>query len=170
MLNAIADGTVEDKTEAIQFVHLAATKRGFAGSNAMLLSGDALLQEPTESTFNGRILVVEDNDVDQKRIWKILEKCHCDFHMVSSGEDAIKALKIDESYSLALICESSIPCASEIRAAGRSHMKLVGVCANDMDEQQCQTVSVEETIKKPVNMSNLCTLMDQWELERQIRD
>jgi CheY-like chemotaxis protein len=165
MLNAMSDaGQTVDEPEMIKYIQLSSTKRGFSGSNATLLGSGTTFKEPAACTYNGKILIVEDNPQHQKRIWKILDKFHCDFLMVPTGEDAIKSIKSND-FALVFLGEEAVRSAGDIRANG-ANLKIVGVLKDEKSEEECAKLGVDEVCTKPINMGKLQILMDGWELER----
>lgn len=167
MLNAMADGNVDMPEESINFIKLAATKRGFGGSNAALLaSTDLLASEPASSPYNGKVLVIEDDTTRQKRLWKLMEKLSIDFFMVSSSSDAIKTISSDGGYSLVICpCRMVEDTLSIKLASSDAKMKIVAV-AEEGEQDRKPTQGIDEVIKSPLTMSRLKEALEVWEMER----
>lgn len=176
MLNSIAVDSGDTREPEIQYVQLGTTKKGFAGSNAMLLgSSGNLMDDPSEQVYQGKVLVAEDNPSDQKSIAKMLDKFMVNFQMVANGSDALKAAKTGEYSLIFMSCGLPImdgyEATNAIRSLGRGvtgKLKIVALAANEMeaDEETCLRSGMDEVILKPLKMNLLQTQMKKWEDER----
>lgn len=119
-----------------------------------------------------RILVAEDNFVNQKVIRIILEKAGCNYEI---AEDGLQALKLYEQkeYDLVLMdCQmpqmDGLQTSIEIRNFEKLNQKqrcpIVAMTANSMkgDEERCISVGMDGFLSKPFKSQELVHIIGQW--------
>ena len=133
-----------------------------------------------------RILLAEDNIINQEVASAMLEKLGLRADMVANGEEALKVLA-DSSYDLVLMdvqmpVMDGITATREIRkqelgmkdgrvqdreSNGRhfsSHLTIIGLTANAVggDREACLMAGMDDYLQKPVSLQSLTTMMEKW--------
>jgi PAS domain S-box-containing protein len=139
------------------------------------LLGSATLQAERTggelSSFHGRILVAEDNLVNQKLIGLILQKANCTFQIVSNGTEALEALR-NESFDLVLM-DCMMPemdgyeatrrlRSGEIPAATR--IPIIALTANAGSEERgrCIECGMNDFVTKPIDRAALFSTLKRY--------
>jgi signal transduction histidine kinase/CheY-like chemotaxis protein len=116
-----------------------------------------------------RVLVAEDNAVNQKLAIKILEKRGHLVSVVSNGQEAIDALK--EEYFDLVLMDVQMPDLDGFEATGRirnrekeegGHIPIVAMTAHAMkgDREQCIAAGMDDYVTKPINVNELFTVIE----------
>ncbi len=114
-----------------------------------------------------RILVAEDNDVNQKLMQFILKKFGFRPSFASNGEEAIYSNK-KEPFDLILMdlqmpVKDGILACQEIRqdTSLPRQPRIVALTANSAAEEreQCRKVGMDDFIAKPIDLENLCQVL-----------
>lgn len=117
-----------------------------------------------------RILLAEDNQINQLVAVKQLKKlgCHCD--AVANGKEAIEALR-NISYDLVLMdCQmpelDGYEATRQIRAMNEkfSSIAIVAMTANAMkgDREKCLEAGMNDYVTKPIAISDLSAVIEKW--------
>lgn len=123
-----------------------------------------------------RVLVAEDNAVNQKVIKIILEKNGCSFSIAEDGAKAIEEFR-HGSYDLILMdCQmpevDGLQASRRIREweeeAGRGRCPIVAMTANAMkgDRDRCLEAGMDDFLAKPFKSQDLLNLMEEWARKR----
>ncbi len=126
------------------------------------------------SKFNaiksGKILVTEDNGVNQKVISLMLKKLGFDVAIANNGQEAIDALNRDE-YALVLM-DCQMPVLDGYQATARirklpvewSKIPIVAMTAHAMqgDREKCLAAGMDDYITKPVKSDILQRVLNKW--------
>jgi CheY-like chemotaxis protein len=118
-----------------------------------------------------KILLVEDNVVNQKLAAKMLENRGHHVHIASNGQKAIDALT-RECYDLVLM-DIQMPEMDGLEATGRirerekqegSHIPIVAMTAHAMkgDKERCLAAGMDDYLSKPIIASDLFDMIDRW--------
>lgn len=121
----------------------------------------------------GRILIVEDNLVNQKVATRLVEKLGYSVHAVDNGQKAVTEV-ISGQYSLVLMdCQMPVmdgfQATREIRSRERDrHTPIVAVTASAMasDEQNCLAAGMDGFISKPIDIARLRDVLSYWHERR----
>jgi signal transduction histidine kinase/DNA-binding response OmpR family regulator len=118
-----------------------------------------------------RILVVEDNPVNQKMAVRILEKLDCRVDIAANGEEAIDMIT-KLPYELVLMdCQMPVMDGFEATRAIRAreavtggHLTIIAVTANAMsgDRDACLAAGMDDYTSKPVRTEKLVELLEKW--------
>ncbi|MHB8867715.1 MAG: PAS domain-containing hybrid sensor histidine kinase/response regulator [Thermoleophilia bacterium] len=120
----------------------------------------------------GRVLLAEDNLVNQKVALKTLENLGFRADVVSNGADAVEALRSKE-YSLVLM-DVQMPGVDGIEATSRirdPHMgaldptiPIVALTAHAMagDRQKCLDAGMDDYLSKPIKLDELAEILSRW--------
>src|SRR6266850_1987275 len=123
--------------------------------------------------LQGRILLAEDNPVNQEVILAMVESLGCSVEIAGDGEEAIEKMA-KGGYSLVLMdCQmprkDGYEATTEIRrledAAGeKRHIPIVALTANAMegDRERCLTSGMDDYLSKPVGREALRTVLERW--------
>ncbi|WP_287812869.1 response regulator [Pseudomonas sp.] len=116
-----------------------------------------------------RILLVEDNPVNQLVAKGMLSKLGCEVTVAAHGGEALAALE-DREYDLVLMdCNMPVmdgyEASRRIRQSGRwPQMPIVALTANAMPEERerCRAAGMSDYLAKPFRREELITLIDHW--------
>jgi len=119
-----------------------------------------------------RILVVEDNIINQRIAIKILERYGYRVNAVANGQEALHSLKL-ASYDLVLMdCQMPVmdgyEATKEIRNSSSKVMNnkifVIAMTANAMkgDREKCINAGMDDYIAKPINPKALKEIIERW--------
>lgn len=117
-----------------------------------------------------RLLVAEDNPINQKVILRTLRKIGYDALVVANGREAVEAV-LCESFALILMdCQMPVMDGYEATAKIRrnqahgEHVPIVAVTANAMrgDRDRCLAAGMDDYISKPVRPAELDAILQRW--------
>jgi CheY-like chemotaxis protein len=137
-----------------------------------LAEGRERTETPVSVMFpNARILVAEDNPINQKLVRRILEKSGCQVDLADNGAEAVK-MWAASSYDLVLMdCQMPImdgfEAVHEIRRREADNLRrtpIVALTANTMqgDRDKCLQAGMDDFISKPFNSSTLHSALQHW--------
>ncbi len=126
--------------------------------------------------LSGRVLFVDDNQVNQHLGRGMLEKLGLGFHVVTNGQEAVDARK-NASFDLVLMdCQMPVMDGFEAtrlirqyeHEAGLKRITIVALTANAMegDREKCLAAGMDDYLSKPYTVKELFTVLSQW-LSRQ---
>jgi len=121
--------------------------------------------------IKGKILVVEDDEINQKVIQLMLNKFRLEVSVVVNGQEAIDKVK-NESFKLILM-DISMPVIDGFTAATKIryiekylgvHTPIVAMTAHAIkgDKEKCMEVGMDDYISKPVSLDSLKNLLKKW--------
>jgi len=114
-----------------------------------------------------RLLVVEDNEVNQELFKTILEKSGYRVDLAANGAEAVEAVKGREYHLVFMDIQMPVmngyEAARSIRAHG-SRVPIVAVTANTMREEQerCLKAGMNDYLTKPFKKKDLLPLLEKW--------
>ncbi len=120
----------------------------------------------------GKILLVEDNPINQMVAKKMLQKLGLDPVLAENGKEAIDRLQ-DEKFDLALMdCqmpemdgfEATRTWREQEQHAGNAHMPIIAMTANVMegDRERCLASGMDDYLGKPVRQAELADILQRW--------
>jgi PAS domain S-box-containing protein len=123
-----------------------------------------------EAKARGRVLLAEDNHVNQVLAVRLLEKRGFEVRVAESGHDVLAALE-RESFDLVLM-DVQMPgmdgfqATAAIRAqekAGGPHLPIIALTAHAMkgDEERCLAGGMDSYVSKPINSTELFQKIDE---------
>jgi PAS domain S-box-containing protein len=145
-------------------------------STAAPVSPERAAAEPLASppTRSARILVAEDNAVNQKLIARVLEKKGHRVDVVGNGREAVEAVT-RVGYDLVLMDVQmpemdGLEATQRIRAADRpavARIPIIALTANAMqgDQERCLSAGMDDYLSKPVKPADLAAALDRWLLD-----
>ncbi len=122
-------------------------------------------------TWNKRILVAEDNPINQRVAVALLTKLGCQVEVAMNGEEARSLAAGQRPYDLIFMdCQMPVmdgfQATREIRRfeEGRLHTPVVAFTANAMpeDRQFCLDQGMDDYIAKPVSLVALTAVLQRW--------
>ncbi|WP_422379045.1 ATP-binding protein [Marinicellulosiphila megalodicopiae] len=111
---------------------------------------------------NIKILLVEDNLVNQEVISMTLQEMGLKSYIVSNGQQAIEHLKTNKQYNLIFMdCQmpikdgfqTTIEIRNGLAGSQYKHIKIIALTANAMkgDKQRCITAGMDDYLTKPID-------------------
>jgi signal transduction histidine kinase/DNA-binding response OmpR family regulator len=144
------------------------------GTPAEAPTGPLVIRQPlveTPTHGRARVLVAEDNVVNQKVIVRLLEKLGCRVDVVANGREALEALT-QRAYDLVCMdCQMPEMDGFEATATFRarevqcgSHLPIIAMTANAMqgDRERCLAAGMDAYLSKPVQFEVLAVMLRQW--------
>jgi predicted ATPase/signal transduction histidine kinase/DNA-binding response OmpR family regulator len=136
------------------------------------VSDKALPAAPPLAGPPRRVLVVEDNRVNQQVALLQLKQLGITGHAVWNGHEAVQAFK-DGGYNLILMdCqmpemdgfEATRAIRKLERETGGQHLPIIAMTAQAMseDRQRCLEAGMDDYLSKPVSLSSLRAIMTTW--------
>ena len=118
-----------------------------------------------------RVLLVEDNQVNQMVARKMLEKSGYLVFIASNGEEAIHQLELAEFDIILMDCQMPImdgfEATDRIRKLSqkeKSQIPIIALTANAMksDEEKCLEAGMNDFLTKPIRLDTLKAKVQQW--------
>jgi PAS domain S-box-containing protein len=136
------------------------------------VTGRARDQDEQPMPLSGRILLVEDNPINQRVALSMLGRLGLSADLAEDGRQALKAVE-EGGYDLALMdCQmpnmDGFEASAEIRrleaAQGRSRTVIVALTANAMegDRERCIAVGMDDYLPKPLRVDQLRVCLQRW--------
>lgn len=138
-----------------------------------ILTQHSLVSEPTRKT---RILIVEDNAVNQKIALKILEKRGYHADVVGDGREAIEVLE-DTPYDLVLMdiqmpemdgLEATRVIRDPASAVLNHQIPIIAMTAHarEEDREGCLQAGMNDYTSKPIQLEALVEAIEEWTAEK----
>ena len=141
---------------------------GEKSNSSDVVYGDFIKQ--LKKKQNGRILLAEDNEVNQTLALKLLEKVGCHADTAMNGKEVLALLAKNE-YDLILM-DVQMPemdgfeATVAIRAEEEhdQHIPIIAMTAYAMkgDKERCMDAGMDDYISKPIKPKKLYELLDKW--------
>lgn len=117
-----------------------------------------------------RILVADDNAINQKVAVKLLERLGIAARCVDNGREALEVLRVDPFDLVFMDCEmpemDGYDATRAIRqlSDGKGEIPIVAMTANAMpsDRERCTTAGMDDYITKPVRKEEIERVIAQW--------
>jgi PAS domain S-box-containing protein len=136
-------------------------------------AGDALENAPRALRADARVLVVEDNPVNQQVVVAMLKKLGIKARTCRDGEEALAKLAEDTRWDLILMdCQMPVLDGFEAtrrwreteREQGLARLPIVALTANAMrgDADRCLDAGMDAYLSKPITISALTAVLSRW--------
>jgi signal transduction histidine kinase/CheY-like chemotaxis protein len=116
-----------------------------------------------------RILLVEDNPVNQLVAKGMLSKLGCEVIISGHGGEALEQLELNTFDLVLMDCNMPVmdgyEASRQIRHSGRwPQLPIIALTANAMPEERerCRAAGMSDYLAKPFRRSELISLLDQW--------
>ena len=117
-----------------------------------------------------RVLVVEDNPVNQKVATKILEKLGCRVDVAANGREAVEGLARIQYLLVFMDCQmpemDGFEATRLIRQQERAwgHIPIIAMTANAMGDDcaRCLAIGMDDFLSKPVQSQDLAEMLRRW--------
>ena len=143
---------------------------GSSGRFQGLVTRSSLSAEQGQGRYRGRVLVVEDNLVNQQVAKRFIERLGCEVTVVENGERAVAACR-STPFALILMdvqmpVMDGLTAAREIRRLeppGHS-VPIIALTASAMTDevQRCMAAGMNAVLAKPLEIGKLRELLDQY--------
>jgi CheY-like chemotaxis protein len=117
----------------------------------------------------GRVLLVEDNPVNQLVAKGMLVKLGCEVIVAAHGAEALDLLEQRDFNLVLMDCNMPVmdgyEASRQIRRSGRwPDLPIVALTANAMPEERerCRAAGMNDYLSKPFRREELAALLDQW--------
>ncbi|QQS55364.1 MAG: response regulator [Candidatus Competibacteraceae bacterium] len=122
--------------------------------------------------FTGRILVAEDNPVNQEMALAVLSMLGCQGEVVADGQEAVEAVARTPYDLILMDCQMPVLDGFAATAAirrwehtrGRPRLPIVALTANIVKgfREQCLAGGMDDYLSKPFTQEQLAALLDRW--------
>jgi len=133
---------------------------------------NALRESPVSKLepLTGRVLLVEDNPVNQAVALGMLEELGCDTVVAINGEEAIEQVVRDDFDAVLMDCEMpvmdgfSATAAIRERAEETNNVPIIALTANaiDGDRERCLEAGMQDYLSKPISVEKLHATLKKW--------
>jgi CheY-like chemotaxis protein/HPt (histidine-containing phosphotransfer) domain-containing protein len=142
---------------------------------------DRTLAVPTEpiaaisTVARPRVLLAEDNPINQRVALLQLEKLGYDVDVVNDGEGAVTAVQAGPDRYAMILMDCQMPVLDGFAATRRirqweaeqsqsRHLAVIAMTANAMtgDREQCLAAGMDDYLSKPVNRQALSQMLERW--------
>ncbi|MET0045744.1 MAG: ATP-binding protein, partial [Candidatus Thiodiazotropha sp. 6PLUC3] len=133
---------------------------------------DDARQDPSHTRLVGRVLVVEDNPVNQAVVKKMLEKAGLSPITSNDGVEAIQAMSEEQFDVVLMDCqmprmdgyETTEAIRDREQKQGLMRTPVIAMTANAMagDRERCLAVGMDDYLSKPVKPAQLENMLRQW--------
>lgn len=145
---------------------------GFSVAEMMSLSQQLVKEALKVPVFPRRILIAEDNAINQRVAMRMLEKLGIEADIVENGRCALEAVQRIHYPLVLMDCQmpemDGFQATAAIRAweaASRiSRIPIVAMTAHAMpgDRERCLASGMDDYISKPISLAGLETVVSKW--------
>ena len=124
--------------------------------------------ETLPCVIGARVLVAEDNEMNQEVIGAVLEKMGCDYYIVSNGEEVIDQVQRADYDLILMDCQmpkmDGYQATVEIRKCLDWEIPIIALTANSFtsDRQRCLEAGMTEFMTKPIEVVKLIKMIDKY--------
>ena len=126
----------------------------------------------TPISLSGRLLVAEDNEVNQAVVREMVEQLGCELEIVGTGQAAIDAVKQGDFDIVLMDCQMPVldgyEATAQIRAyeaeQGREAVPIIAMTANALrgDKDRCVAAGMVDYLSKPFDSADLADVLFRW--------
>ena len=118
-----------------------------------------------------KILIAEDNPINQKWITKILTRLGYEYKIGNNGKEVLEIVS-NENYNLILMDVQmpemdGLEATRMIRVCLEAQPVIIAMTANVMqgDREECMQAGMDDYISKPVDLGQLVNMLEKWSLQ-----
>ncbi|PJI49954.1 MAG: hybrid sensor histidine kinase/response regulator [Pseudomonas sp.] len=122
-----------------------------------------------QEQFSARVLLVEDNPVNQLVARGLLQKLGCQVDIAINGEEALKQLDGAEFDLVLMDCNMPVmdgyQATHEIRQSGRwPGLPVIALTANALpdERERCRAAGMDDYLAKPFHRDELAAILERW--------
>jgi two-component system, sensor histidine kinase and response regulator len=138
-----------------------------------MITLNMLTQPPPQQRFAGKVLLVEDNFVNQKVAVRFLERLGCTVEVASNGAESVAACQ-ERQFDIVLMdlqmpVMDGMTATRKIRAWETSgHIPIIALTANAMtgDRELCEAAGMDGYLTKPIEVERLRNILAKFGLEK----
>ena len=129
-------------------------------------------QQPDDRPLSGKVLLVEDNPVNQMVAGKMLEKLNVDNEIANNGIEALLKLESGQYDAVLMDCqmpeldgfEATRQFRTKEEVTGGPRMPVIAMTANVMegDRERCLEAGMDDYLGKPVKLEELESILRRW--------
>jgi CheY-like chemotaxis protein len=139
------------------------TRHSLAEENATISAG-----EPAQPIFRARVLIVEDNAVNQMIAARLLEKLGCRVDVAANGREAVEMVDLLPYSAIFMDCQmpemDGFEATREIRRRERPgvHRPIIAMTANATqgDRERCLEAGMDDYISKPMRKADFTEALE----------
>jgi CheY-like chemotaxis protein len=126
------------------------------------------LQPQPSPSFGARVLVAEDNPVNQRVVTGLLAKLGCEAVVVPDGLKAIETLQAGRFDVVLMDCQmpevDGFEATRRIREGAQRETPIIALTAGalDGDRERCITAGMNDYLAKPVRLEDLAHALSKW--------
>jgi PAS domain S-box-containing protein len=134
--------------------------------------GTVQMRAVTLGALKPRVLVAEDNPVNQMVARKLLERLGCEVHIAADGREAVDTSKLFSFDVVFMDCQmpglDGFEATRRVRAyegsVGAKRLPIVAMTANVMPGivESCREAGMDDYISKPINQNVLQKALERW--------
>ncbi len=124
-------------------------------------------------TLRGRILVADDNLLNQELTREMLKKSGCRVTLVENGRKALKKLDTENFDLILMDCQmpemdgyetTRLIRGREVASGGQRHIPIIALTANAMrgDREECEAAGMDDYLSKPFSAAQLEKKLRHW--------
>jgi PAS domain S-box-containing protein len=154
------------------WVELPFTLVDTATRDAAVLAAPVPLHPVEASRANARVLVAEDNAINQLVAKEMIRRLGYECDVVANGAEALEALRLRRYAAVLMDCympemdgfAATRELRARERAAGVAHTPVIAMTALAMaeDRERCTESGMDDYVSKPVNLTALGSTLERW--------
>jgi two-component system sensor histidine kinase/response regulator len=140
------------------------------GRHHSLVTRTSLAADQGHGQYRGRVLVVEDNVVNQQVAKRFLQRLGCEVVVAENGQRGVDEY-LQDQFGLVLMdvqmpVMDGLAAAREIRAreGGQNPVPIVALTASAMTDEleRCTAAGMNGLLVKPLELTRLCEILDRY--------
>jgi two-component system, sensor histidine kinase and response regulator len=157
--------------EQAMSIHIHGESQGQDKHRMVSRSGQpSLIEDLALVVEKHKILLVEDNEVNQKVASTMFQKIGCTVEIAGNGKEAVEKLKRSKYELIFMDCQ--MPVMDGYEATGllremegdEAHTPVIAMTAAAMsgDREKCLAAGMDDYVAKPVKIKDLVAMIDRW--------
>jgi PAS domain S-box-containing protein len=136
-----------------------------------LPAGDKSSVPKPLALVRARVLLAEDNVINQKVAVRMLEKLGCWVDVVANGVEAVAAVALGDYHICFMDCQmpemdgfAAVAIIRTQEAQSNTHLPIIALTANAMpeDRARCLNAGMDDYLSKPVREAEVMTMLMRW--------